>query len=146
MAGIEMSSNIMFVDSWNSVLVSLDWVFRDSPYRLYTYNNPLDALEILKETEFAVVAAELWLPEMDGLKFLKHVSGINPDTVLMIVTFDSNYDTLQSEFCTIFKPWDNWELESTVENAVEQYECKTKYHRQKRYGGHIENKLLLSNG
>ena len=46
-----MKFNVMFVDDSNSVLESLQWIFMDEPYYLFSYDNPLDAINAFLKSE-----------------------------------------------------------------------------------------------
>ena len=68
-----MKHSIMFVDDSVVVLESLRWIFKDEPYYLFTFDNPLDALSAINTMEFAVAVAERTMSKMDGLEFIKRV-------------------------------------------------------------------------
>ncbi|MGB5991855.1 MAG: response regulator, partial [Desulfobacterales bacterium] len=68
-----MKPNIMFVDDSISVLESLLWIFADEPYSVFFSDNPLNALNVTKTLEWAVVVADQSMQNMDGLEFLKRV-------------------------------------------------------------------------
>ena len=81
-----MKPNIMFVDDSLSVREALQWLFKDEPYYLFGFNNPLDALSVIKSLEWAVVVADRSMEKMDGLEFLKKVRSHSPHTVGIIMS------------------------------------------------------------
>ncbi len=123
-----MKFNIMFVDDSISVLESLQWIFMDEPYYLFSYDNPLDALGVIKSLEWAVVVVERSMQKMDGLEFLKRVKANSPQTMGIIMTSYNKIteasDTLDSGCVYRFvkKPLDNNEIKQAVKTAITQYE------------------------
>jgi DNA-binding NtrC family response regulator len=78
--------NIMIVDKSPSVLVGFKRAFKEDPYHLYWFQNPHEALEKIRDREFAVaVVAEQTLPETRGIEFFKEVRKRSPDTVRILV-------------------------------------------------------------
>ena len=57
-----MEEKIAFVDDEQSVLTSLKWIFRDAPFQVFTFDSPARALEAMKKSPFAAVAADQRLP------------------------------------------------------------------------------------
>ena len=63
-----MKFNIMIVDDSISVLETLQWLLKEEPYYLFAFDNPLDALKVIKTLEWAVVVAGRSIRKMDGLE------------------------------------------------------------------------------
>ena len=59
---------LMFVDDEISILTSLKRVFRKSPYDLYTAQNGVEALEVLKSTPIDAALVDLLMPQMNGME------------------------------------------------------------------------------
>ena len=123
-----MKPNIMFVDDSISVLEYLKWMFKDEPYYIFTLDNPYDALNVINTIGWAVVVAERYMKNMDGLEFLKKVRERSPNTMGIIMTgytesieaFDKLYPDCVCQF--VKKPLDNTEIKQAVKSAVAQYE------------------------
>ena len=126
-----MRANIMFVDDSSRVLESLKWIFMDEPYYPFSFDSPLDALSVIKAIEFAVVVADQWMQEMDGLEFLKRVKRKSPDTVGIIMTgymeLDSVQDAINQGYVYRFvkKPLYKDTIKQAVEMAITCYEINT---------------------
>lgn len=122
-----MKHNIMFVDDYTSVLESLQWIFKDEPYYLFFFNDPFNALNVIKKLEWAVVVAELSMQTMNGLEFMKRFKMISPQTMGIIMTsynensaaLDILYPDCVSKF--VKKPLDNIEIKQAVKTAVGHY-------------------------
>jgi DNA-binding NtrC family response regulator len=123
-----MKFNVMFVDDSMSVLESLQWLFMDEPYYLFAFDNPLDALKVIRSLEWAVVVADRSIPKMGGLEFLKRVRADSPHTMGIIMTDDNEItgelDTSYSGCVYRFvkKPLKKYEIEQTVKMAIAYYE------------------------
>jgi DNA-binding NtrC family response regulator len=123
-----MKFNVMIVGDSKSVLESLQWLFIDEPYYLFTFDNPLDALKVIKLLEWAVVVADRSIPKMDGLEFLKRVRADSPHTMGIIITDDNEIieelDTSHSEcvYRVVRKPLEENEIKQAVKMAIVYYE------------------------
>jgi DNA-binding NtrC family response regulator len=121
----------MFVDDSLSVLESLQWLFKDEPYYVFSFNNPFDALNVIKTLEWAVVVAEQSMQKMDGLEFLKRVQAHSPYAMGVIMTgyaeTNEAMDTLYPSgiFRFVKKPLDSFEIKQAVRAAIADYEANT---------------------
>lgn len=126
-----MRFNIMFVDDSLSVLESLQWLFKDEPYYLFSFNNPLDALNVIKTLEWAVVVAEQSMKKMDGLEFLAKVQAHSPNTMGIIMTDHPEMKKETDRVCPdgiyrfVKKPLDNIEIKQAMRAAIADYEANT---------------------
>jgi len=123
-----MKFNVMFVDDSMSFLESLQWLFKDEPYYLFTFDNPLDALKVIRTLEWAVVVADRSIQKMDGLEFLKRVRADSPHTMGIIMS-DDNEITVESDssysecvYRCVKKPLKKNEIKQAVKMAIAYYE------------------------
>jgi len=130
-----MKFNIMFVDDSISVLESLQWIFKDEPYSVFFSDNPLDALQVTNTLEWAVVAADQSMQNMDGLEFLKRFQAKSPRTMGIIMTgyneMKGAMDTLSPGCAYRFvkKPLNHIEIKKAVKTAISDYETHTRVKR-----------------
>ena len=123
-----MKFNVMIVGDSKSVLESLQWLFMDEPYYLFTFDNPLDALEVIRLLEWAVVVADRSIPKMGGLEFLKRVRADSPHTTGIIMSDDNEImeelDTSDSEcvYRCVKKPLKKNEIKQAVKMSIAYYE------------------------
>jgi len=126
-----MKFNIMFVDDSISVLESLQWMFKDEPYYVFSFDNPLDALNVIKTLEWAVVVADQFMQSMDGLEFLKRVQVQSPHTMGIIMTSHDEMkeatETLDPDrvYRFVKKPLNHIEIKQAVKAAITDYETNT---------------------
>ena len=123
-----MKFNIMIVDDSISVLETLQWLLKEEPYYLFAFDNPLDALKVIKTLEWAVVVAGRSIRKMDGLEFLNRVRADSPHTTGIIVTDDNDItgelDTSYSEcvYRVVKNPLKRNEIKQAVMMAIACYE------------------------
>ena len=123
-----MKFNVMIVGDSKSVLESLQWLFMDEPYYLFAFDNPLDALKVIRSLEWAVVVADRSIPKMGGLEFLKRVRADSPHTTGIIMSDDNEImeelDTSYSEcvYRCVKKPLKKNEIKQAVKMAIAYYE------------------------
>jgi DNA-binding NtrC family response regulator len=78
--------SLMLVDDDPRVLSSLKRVFRKAPYKIYTAENGLKALELLKEYRVDAALVDLMMPEMSGLELLEEIRKQWPGVQVVILT------------------------------------------------------------
>ncbi len=78
--------SLMLVDDDPRVLSSLKRVFRKAPYKIYTAENGLKALEILDEYRVDAALVDLMMPEMSGLELLEQIRKQWPGVQVVILT------------------------------------------------------------
>jgi DNA-binding NtrC family response regulator len=123
-----MKFNIMFVDESDSVLESLQGLFKDEPYYLFFFDSPLEALKVINTLAWEVVVADQSMRKMDGLEFLERVRAHSPHTMGIIMTGDNEtkgkLEVLYSgnDYRFVNKPLDNIEIKQAVKAAVDDYE------------------------
>jgi DNA-binding NtrC family response regulator len=123
-----MKFNVMIVADSKSVLEYLRQLFMDEPYYLFTFDNPLDALKVIRTLEWAVVVADRSIPKISGLEFLKKIRADSPHTMGIMMCDDNEIkeelDTSDSECVYRFvkKPLKKNEIKQAVKTAIACYE------------------------
>jgi DNA-binding NtrC family response regulator len=123
-----MKFNIMLVDESVSVLESLQRLFKDEPYYLFAFDNPLDALKVINTLQWDLVVADQTMQKMDGLEFLERVRAHSPRTMGIIMIGDNeiraNLEVLYfgNDFRFVKKPLDCIEIKQAVKAAIADYE------------------------
>jgi len=125
---------ILIVDDEKNYLVILDALLAPEGYEVVTEANPLNALRLVKETEFDLVITDMKMPKMDGIELLDEVKKIDPDLPVIIMTA---YGTIEMAvkamkkraYDYITKPFRNEELKLTVKKALELYNLKKENYR-----------------
>ncbi|MBI1424600.1 MAG: response regulator [Gammaproteobacteria bacterium] len=94
--------------------------------KLIPMDSPQHALHFLENHEVGVVLTDLRMPAVDGLQVLEFAKGCNELTQVVLFTGYGTVETAvaalkKGAFDYIRKPFDNVELCSTVEHAVQHY-------------------------
>jgi len=130
---LDENIKILFVDDEKNVLKSIERLFLDEDYEIYTANSGREALEILdSEESIHLVISDYKMPEMNGVEFLREVCSRWPHTIRMV--FSGFADTASvveainegQIYKFIPKPWRDEELKSVVSSAIELYELRKK--------------------
>ncbi len=101
-------------------------------YDITVAEAPAAALELVKSSDpFTVVVSDYRMPSMDGAMFLSMVRDINPDTIRVLLTGQADMNGAVSAvnqghiYRFLWKPCSMPDLESTIEDAAEQYRLVT---------------------
>jgi DNA-binding NtrC family response regulator len=119
-----MKFNIMLVDESISVLESLQRLFKDEPYYLFAFDNPLDALKVINTLEWDLVVADQAMQKMDGLEFLERVRAQSPHTMGIIMIGDNEIRAdlevlyFGNDYRFVKKPLDCIEIKQAVKAAI----------------------------
>ena len=123
-----MKFNVMIVADSKSILECLQRLFMDEPYYLFAFDNPLDALKVIRTLEWAVVVSDQSIPRINGLEFLKKVRANSPHTMGIMMCDDNEItgelDAPDSECVYRFvkKPLKKNEIKQAVKTAIAYYE------------------------
>lgn len=121
---------ILFVDDEERILRSLAMQFRRH-YEVLTENDPLRALQRLREEPVHVLVSDQRMPQMSGSQLLAQAREIAPDTLRILLTgysdLDAAVEALNSGgiFRYLTKPWDQQEMAFTLRQAVEMVSRQT---------------------
>lgn len=125
------SEKVLFVDDDTNLLDTFKRVLRGK-FEVDTADGPVKGMHKLnKSGPFAVVVADMKMPQMDGIEFLKRVKELFPDTVRIMLTGhgDIRISTEAINSGGIFrflnKPCNQEDMVRTLEEAVAQYRLVT---------------------
>jgi diguanylate cyclase (GGDEF)-like protein len=89
--------SLLIVDDEPAVLGALEVLFKSRDYHVLTAENPLRALELLKDSEIAesvsVIISDYRMPGMSGIEFLQQVCRLAPETKRILLTAKSDLVT-----------------------------------------------------
>ena len=123
-----MKPKIMFVNDSINVLESIKRFFNDSTYNFFGYDDPFEALDKMKQTEFAVVVADQSMSKIGVIEFFKKAKQRSPNTMGIVMTscfeLDKASDALDKGLAYRLskKPWNDLGLKQAVEMAITHYE------------------------
>ncbi|MFZ5917059.1 MAG: response regulator [Chloroflexota bacterium] len=84
---------ILIVDDEEGMREFLTYMLEGESYQVSTATNGLDALEKLRQEEFALVLADIKMPGIDGLEMLRRIKEIDEQTVVIVMTAYASLDT-----------------------------------------------------
>jgi len=117
---------ILYVDDEENNLFSFKAVFRIK-YNVLTALSGDEALEILSKREVNVIITDQRMPEMTGVEFLEKVLEKFPDPVRVLLTGYADMGAVVDAvnkgkiFHYLAKPWNEEELDLTINKAYEKY-------------------------
>ncbi len=124
-----MMRRILLVDDDPNVLHALVRALRVSlkidALRIETFTDPRLALARCAEFGFDIVISDFRMPDMSGIEFLLELKLIAPNTVRMILSASTEFETVMSAineaevFRYIAKPWIIAELDENIRLALE---------------------------
>ncbi len=119
-----MAEKILAVDDEPDMLSLLTKIIREkTPYDLVTTNNPLEAVEIVRQGGISVVVADLKMPGMDGTELLEAVRASNEEIPVIIMTAFATEEAAAETmakgcFDFIIKPFRKEQIMTTLDRAV----------------------------
>lgn len=116
---------ILFVDDEIQILKSLNRLFMDTEYEIFTAGSGEEALEILANETIDLVITDMRMPVMDGFQLLQKIKELYPNVLKIILSGYSEkntiLDALQKNLAKLYilKPWDNDKLILLVDQIFE---------------------------
>lgn len=121
------AARILVVDDETSMRESLrDWL-SDAGYEVSVAENGLEALEIARREEPAIVFADLIMPAMDGIELTKKLKELYPNIAVVIITAYGSIPTAiaamkEGAYDYIEKPFCPERVELLIERLTEHHE------------------------
>lgn len=118
---------VVIVDDEEMVLKSLGaFLSLETEYNVQTFLSADDALKFIESNSANVVISDYLMPEMDGMRFLKHVKDLKPEIPRIILTGYADKENAIKGinevglYQYLEKPWDNADLLIILRNALER--------------------------
>ncbi len=134
---------ILVIDDDEQIRRVLLDVFRDI-YNCCEASSAEEALTVLAQESFDLVLSDINMGGMSGLELVPHVLSLSPDSVVVMISGQSNIETAieamhAGAFDYIMKPFDIRHVEAAVERALKQRQLLTE---RRSYKDDLENLLL----
>ncbi|WP_378956014.1 HDOD domain-containing protein [Pelosinus sp. sgz500959] len=119
------SKKILFVDDEVQILKSLNRLFMDTEYEVFTAGSGKEALDILATEKIDMIITDMRMPEMDGSQLLHQVKELYPNSLRIILSGYAEKNTvlqaLQKNIAKLYilKPWENDKLIELVDQLFE---------------------------
>jgi len=122
-----VNDKVLFVDDDPHILDAFRRQFRKQ-FSVSTANGGIEGLELIQQSDpFAVVVADMRMPVMNGIQFLRRVKELAPNTVRLMLTGNVDQQTAIDAvnkghvFHFLTKPCSERVLANALETGVEQY-------------------------
>lgn len=122
---------ILYVDDEENNLISFKATFRIK-YKVYTAISGDEAMKILDQNNIEIIITDQRMPNMTGVEFLEKVLVKYPDTMRILLTGYTDMAAVVDAinkgkiFHYLTKPWDENELEMTINRAHEAFKEQLK--------------------
>ncbi|MFA6151426.1 MAG: response regulator [Chitinophagaceae bacterium] len=117
---------VLYVDDEEHNLLSFKATFR-LKYKVFTAISGAEAMKILETNKVEIIITDQRMPYMTGVEFLENVIEKYPDTMRILLTGYTDYESLAEAinkgkiFHYLTKPWKEELLEETITRAHEQF-------------------------
>ena len=117
---------VLYVDDEENNLFSFKATFRVK-YNILTAISGDEALKILEAKQIHIIISDQRMPEMTGVEFLEIVLGKFPDPMRILLTGYADMAAVVDAvnkgkiFHYLTKPWNEEELDLTINRAYEKY-------------------------
>src|SRR5262245_50245424 len=117
--------HILIVDDDPAIREVLQESLQESGYRCTTAGDGIDALERFRSGAFQLLVSDIDMPQMDGVRLLREVKTLRPDTEVIMLTGMLDLDVAirairmgASDYLT--KPFNLEQVRITVDRALEK--------------------------
>lgn len=122
-----MSDKILFVDDDRLVLEIAVSLFGGQGIKILIASDAMEALEIFRQQDIAVIVTDNYMPGICGLELLDQLKEISPETVKILMTAYADLTCAltainRSEvFRFVVKPWKNEDLLRAVADGIRRH-------------------------
>src|SRR5574344_188579 len=121
------NSMILIVDDEQMVTSAFKTLFKLEGFsNCVAFNNPVEAVEFLKENKPDIIVSDFIMPEMNGLEFLTKAKELYPNVSKILLTgYADKENAIRAIneiglYKYIEKPWDNDDLIVNIKNGIER--------------------------
>ena len=128
---------ILYVDDESNNLVSFKALFR-MKYKVLTENGAEEARKILETTPVNIIITDQRMPFMTGVEFLESILSVHPDPIRILLTGFADMNAVIEAvnkgkiFHYLSKPWNEDELDKTIQDAYKVYREKMDSEEEKQ--------------
>jgi signal transduction histidine kinase/FixJ family two-component response regulator len=138
--------SILIVDDEKENLTGFKYLF-DDIYDVFCAESAAEGRKILEQNNIQVVISDQRMPVTTGVEFLENVLADFPDTIRMILTGYSDFDTIIDAvnkgkiYYYFTKPWNESEMKMIIENALEVVRLQNKLQQNEESFQQLSNNI-----
>ncbi|TVQ36662.1 MAG: sigma-54-dependent Fis family transcriptional regulator [Spirochaetaceae bacterium] len=130
-------SRVLVIDDEQGIREVLSGILQDEGYRIFSAEDGIGGLNLLKTEPIDVVLLDVWLPNMGGIDVLKEIKSAYPETEVIIISGHGNIDLAVKAvklgaFDFMEKPLSLERVVTVVRNALEMEQLKKENRRLRR--------------
>jgi len=120
---------VLYIDDELLNLAAFKASFRRT-FEIFTAKSADEGKEILKNHQIEVILSDQRMPDKTGVDFFEEIIDIYPTPMRILITAYSDIESIIAAinkgnvYRYVTKPWVNYELQITIENAYEIYRLK----------------------
>ncbi|HXL58836.1 MAG TPA: hybrid sensor histidine kinase/response regulator [Chitinophagaceae bacterium] len=129
--GPDEKISVLYIDDESNNLLSFQATFRRK-YRIHTATSAAEGMGVLNTEDVHVIIADQRMPHSTGVEFFNIVRKAFPRPIRMLLTGYTDAEAIVDAinkgeiYRYIRKPWDEYELQTAIQNAYEIYATRDK--------------------
>lgn len=127
---------VLYIDDEKDNLNAFYSTFR-RVFEVYIANSTSEAIELLNNHNIEILIADQRMPDMTGVDFFESILTIFPNPIRILLTAYSDINAVKDAinkgqvYRYLNKPWNEYELKVTIENAYLVYQLKEQNNKLK---------------
>lgn len=119
--------HILLVEDSPVVMMSVREILVTAGHRVEEANTGKEALDRLRHQKFDLIVTDIWMPEMDGIQFLKEMRGVGNEMPVIVVsggapnaplTYTAPLATTFGANAVVYKPFHRAELLEAITSVM----------------------------
>ncbi|GFO55394.1 two-component system response regulator [Geomonas sp. Red276] len=131
--------SVLFVDDEKSYLTYTSDLFSGRGIDVLTASSALEALDLIRAHQVAVVVSDNEMPGMQGVELLAEIKKLSPDTVKIMVTGHASLATALAAinsgevFRFVLKPWKKGDMLRAVKEGLRRFRVQQSLKREDEF-------------
>ncbi|MCM0080510.1 response regulator [Geomonas sp. Red32] len=131
--------SVLFVDDEKSYLTYTSELFSGRGIEVLTASSALEALDLIRAHQVAVVVSDNEMPGMQGIELLAEIKKLSPDTVKIMVTGHASLATALAAinsgevFRFVLKPWKKGDMLRAVKEGLRRFRVQQSLKREDEF-------------
>ena len=140
-------TNILMIDDDKDLTDSLSLFFKKHHLTLVVANDPLVGLDLIEETEPALLLLDVMMPKIDGFTLCKQIREKSALPIIMLTARGKLEDKIHGFELGVDdylpKPFDPRELDARIHSVLRRYEAKTEAKSESKSDFKCDNSTMV---